>query len=112
MIQVNLNKSNSAMQELTINLRKQKDFICLITEPSIIKHKLSGIPKHYNSIPIQKENSPKAAIFTSKSIDIQEISNLGHRDLAIGLIKVDNKHTAAISAISAYMDIKSNPTYI
>ena len=69
-MQVNLNKSNSAMQELTISLRKEIDFICMVTEPSVIRHRLSGIPWHYNSIPSQKENSPRAAIFTSPSIPI------------------------------------------
>ena len=87
-LQINLNKSNSAMQELTINLRKETNFICMITEPSVIRHRMSGIPRHYNSIPTAKDNSPRAAIFTSPSIPIQEISNLGHRDLAVGLINV------------------------
>ena len=80
------------MQELTIRLRKERDFICLITEPSVIKHILSGIPKHYNAIPTQKDNSPRAAILTSKTIAIQELSNLGHRDLVVGLIKCGNKN--------------------
>ena len=71
------------MQELTISLRKETDFICLVTEPSVIRHRLSGIPKHYNSIPTQKDNSPRAAIFTSPSIPIHEISNHSHRDLAV-----------------------------
>ena len=94
------------MQELTISLRKEKDFICMITEPSVIKHRLSGIPKHYNSIPMQRDNSPRAAIFTSKSILVQEVSNLGHRDLAVGLKKCGSKPTAIISA---YIDIKNSP---
>ena len=94
------------MQELTINLRKETDFICMITEPSVIRHRLSGIPRHYNCIPTIKENSPRAAIFTSPSIHIQEISNLSHRDLAVGLIKCGTKQTAIISA---YMDIKNKP---
>ena len=37
---------------------------------------------------------------------IQEISNLSHRDLAVGLIKCGTKQTAIISA---YMDIKNKP---
>ena len=94
------------MQELTISLRKDTNFICLVTEPSVIRHRLSGIPKHYNSIPTQKDNSPRAAIFTSPSIPIQEISNLSHRDLVVGLIKCGGKQTAVISA---YMDIKAKP---
>ena len=84
------------MQELTINLRKETDFICMITQPSVIRHRLSGTPRHYNSIPTTKDNSPRAAIFTSPSIPIQEISNLSHRDLAVGLIKCGNKQTAII----------------
>ena len=94
------------MQEMTIRLRKESHFICMVTEPSVIRHRLSGIPSHYNSIPTQRENSPRAAIFTSSSIPIQEISNLSHRDLAVGLIKCNGKQTAIISA---YMDIKAKP---
>ena len=94
------------MQELTISLRKETDFICMITEPSVIRHRLSSIPTHYNSIPAQRENSPRAAILTSKTIKIQEISNLGHRDIAVGLIHCGNRQTAIISA---YMDIKHDP---
>ena len=94
------------MHELTINLRKDVDFICMVTKPSVIRHRLSGIPRHYNSIPSQKDNSPRAAIFTSPSIPIQEISNLSHRDLVVGLIKCRSKQTAIISA---YVDIKTKP---
>ena len=94
------------MQELTISLRNETHFICLVTEPSVIRHRLSGIPKHYNSIPSHKDNSPRAAIFTSPSIPIQVISNLSHRDLVVGLINCGGKQTAIISA---YMDIKAKP---
>ena len=95
------------MQELTINLRKEAHFICLVTEPSVIRHRLSRIPKHYNSIPIQKGDSPRVAILTSSSIPIQEITHLSHRDLVVGLIKCGTKLTAI--TISAYMDIKDKP---
>ena len=94
------------MQELTTNLKQARDFICIITEPSVLRQRLSGIPKHYNTIPTQRDGAPRAAIFTSRTIPIQEISNLGHRDLAVGLIKCGNKQTAIISA---YMDIKTTP---
>ena len=94
------------MQELTIGLRKSTHFICMITEPSVLKHRLSGIPRHYNAIPNLRDNSPRAAIFTSQSIPIQEISSLGSRDLAVGLISCGNKQTAIISA---YMNIKKCP---
>ena len=76
------------MQELTISLRKETHFICLVTEPSVVRHRLSGIPRHYNCIPAIKDNSPRAAIYTSPSIPIQEISNLSHRDLALSLIHI------------------------
>ena len=78
----------------------------MITEPSVIRHRLSGIPRHYNSIPTTKDNSSRAAIFTSPSIPIQEIRYLSHRDLAVGLIKCGTKQTAIISA---YMNIKGKP---
>ena len=32
------------MQELTISLRKETNFICMITEPSVIRHRLSVSP--------------------------------------------------------------------
>ena len=105
-VQINLNKSNAAMQELTIELRKSTHFICMITEPSVIKHRLSSIPKHYNCIPAQRENSPRVAIFTSPSIPLQGISHLSQRDIVVGLIRCGNKQTAIISA---YMDIKMSP---
>ena len=94
------------MQEQTISLRNETNFICLVTEPSVIRNRLFQIPRHYNSIPTQKDNSPRAAIYTSPSIPIQEISNLSHRDLRVGLIKCGSKQTAIISA---YMDIKTKP---
>ena len=78
----------------------------MITEPGVIKNRLSGIPRHYNTIPSLKDNSPRAAIFTSPSIPIQEISSLSHRDLVVGLIKCGSKQTAIISA---YMDTKTKP---
>ena len=47
--------------------------------------------------------------YLQPSIPIQEISNLSHRDLAVGLIKCGTKQTAIISA---YMDIKTNQLLI
>ena len=47
-VQINLTKSNSAMQELTISLRQETNFICMVTEPSVLRHRLSSIPRHYN----------------------------------------------------------------
>ena len=78
----------------------------MVTEPSTIRQRLSSIPNHYNTIPEQKGNNPRAAIFTSKTIQIHEISNLTHRDLAVGLIRCKGKQTAIISA---YQDIKEKP---
>ena len=105
-VQIKLNKSNLAMQEMTRSLRKETNFICMVTEPSVIRHRLSGILRHYNSIPSQLDNSPRAAIFTNPSIPIQVISNLSHRDIAVGHIKCGGKQTAIISA---YMVIKAKP---
>ena len=46
----------------------------------------------------------KYAIFTCKTIQIQEIRQLGHRDIAVGVIRCNGKQT---TIISAYMDIKN-----
>ena len=105
-LQVNLNKSNAAQLELSIPLRKERDFICLITEPATIRNRLAGIPKSYNVIPEARENSPRAAIYTSKTVQIHKIASLRHRDLAVDIIKIGGCSTAIISA---YMDIKNIP---
>ena len=105
-LQVNLNKSNSAQLELSVQLRKERDFICLLTEPATIRNRLSGIPKSYNVLPEDRSNSPRAAIYTSKTVEIHEIASLRHRDLVVGIVKIGGKITAIISA---YMDIKNNP---
>ena len=104
-IQINLNKSNSAQLELTHQVKNNKSFICMVTEPATIRKKLSGIPKNYNVLPSDRDNAPRAAIFTSKTVPITEITNLRHRDLTVGLIMCGRKQTALISA---YLDIKQD----
>ena len=102
-IQVNLNKSNAAQLELTIKLKRSNNFLCLVTEPAVLRKSLSCLPKHYNVLPSERGNSPRAAIFSSQSVPIHEITSLRHRDLVVGLIMCGTKKTAIISA---YMDIK------
>ena len=74
-----------------------------MTEPAVIRQRLSNLPKTYQVIPQIREGSPRAAIYSSGHIKIHEISSLTQRDVVVGLLKCGGKQTALISA---YMDIK------
>lgn len=105
-IQINLNKSNHAQLELTHTLKKTKHFICVVSEPDVIKNKLSSIPTQNNVLPTERTSAPRATIFTSKTIPIYEITSPRHRDMVVGLMSIKNK---TVAIICAYMDIKCQP---
>ena len=89
--QVNLNKSNTAQLELTIQLKKTDIFLCLVTEPAVLRKKLSCIPSHYTVLPSERGNSPRAAIFSSKTVPIYEVTSLRHRDMVVGVVMCGSK---------------------
>ena len=90
-IQVNLNKAHAAQVELLNKMNKRQSYIALIPEPYSFKTRLSIPPKNSFILPTNRENQPRAAIFCSKNIQIYEITELRHRDLAVGLTTLDGK---------------------
>ena len=68
--------------------------------------KLSIPPKNSKIIPSKKTGQPRAAIFCSNNLLMTELTQLNHRDMAVGLIKLDNKD---VMIISLYCDIKEDP---
>ena len=104
-LQCNLNKAHGAQVELLNKINKLKSYIALITEPYCYKYKLSIPPKKSLIIPNKKTGQPRAAIFCSNNLLMTELTSLNHRDMAVGLIKLDNKD---IMIISLYCDIKED----
>ena len=98
-IQVNLNKAHGAQVELLNKINKLETYIAFITEPYCYKKKLSIPPKNSTILvlPSKKHDHPRAAIFASKDIILDEITHLTHRDMAIGITKLDGKKTVLIS---------------
>ena len=79
--------------------------MALITKPYCYKKKLCNLPRGENYLPQNRTGHPRACILSSKHIKIHEINELKHRDLAIGLIKLDGKSTVIVSL---YMDINTS----
>ena len=93
--------------ELLNKINKLETYISLITEPYCYKYKLSIPPKKSVIIPTKRTGQPRAAIFCSNNLLMTELSQLNHRDMAVGLIKLDGKE---VMIISLYCDIKEDPT--
>ena len=90
-IQVNLNKAHGAQVELLNKINKLKSYITFVTEPYCYKKSLSIPPKNSHVLPTNRKEHPRAAIFSSKDIIIHEISELCHRDMAIGITKLEGR---------------------
>ena len=70
------------------------------------KKNLSIPPKNSYVLPTNRKEHLRAAIFTSKDIIINEISELCHRDMAIGITKIEGRTTVLVSL---YLDINQSP---
>ena len=101
-IQVNLNKAHAAQVELLKKTNKLESYIALLTEPYCYKQKLCMTPRGSNCLPQIRSGHPRASIISSKNLKIHEINELKHRDIAIGLIKLQGK---SVIIASLYMDI-------
>ena len=106
-IQVNLNKAHGAQVELLNKINKLGSYIAFVTEPYCYKKNLSIPPKNSYVLPTNRKEHPRAAIFSSKDIVINEISELCHRDMAIGIAKMEGRTTVLVSL---YLDINQSPT--
>ena len=102
--QVNMQKARLAQIELLNKLNKTKNkYIIMTQEPYCYKASLALLPQNAKTIPTDKNGQPRAAIYTSKALHMEEISELRHRDLAAGLVTLEGKKTVIMSA---YLDIK------
>ena len=106
-IQVNLNKAHGAQVELLNKINRLNSYLALVTEPYCYKKTLSIPPKNSVILPNKRDEHPRAAIFCSQDIKLNEISELKHRDMAVGVAKMDGKNTLIISL---YLDIKFTVT--
>ena len=98
-IQVNLNKAHGAQVELLNKINKLKSYIAFVTEPYCYKKSLSIPPKNSHVLPTNRKEHPRAAIFSSKGIIVNEISELCHRDMAIGITKLEGRTTVLVLSL-------------
>ena len=64
-------------------------------------------PTNSQILPTQRAGNPRAALYASKHLAINEINELTHRDMVVGLTRLDGKQTAIISL---YLDITTTAT--
>ena len=105
--QLNMQKSRLAQIENLNKLNKTTNhFLQIIQEPYCFKGTLSLLPQNSRTIPYDRTGLPRAAITASKELNIEELTPICHRDLAAGLISLNNKQTAVLSV---YLDINTTP---
>jgi hypothetical protein len=100
--QANLNKCRLAQIELTNRLKQQNSCLALIQEPYCFKGRLSLLPQNITVFPSNRDGGPRASILVSKHMQAKEVTNLVSRDLAVCLVKLDNRTTVIASL---YLDI-------
>ena len=90
--QLNMQKARLAQIELLNKINKCKNpFIVLAQEPYCYKATLALLPQNAKTIPSDRSGHPRASITTSNRLQMAEISELSHRDLAAGLITLEGK---------------------
>ena len=90
--QLNMQKARHAQIEMLNKLNKGKNpFLILTQEPYCYKSTLALLPQNAKTIPSDRTGHPRAAITASKRLQMAEISELKHRDLAAGLVTLEGK---------------------
>ena len=98
--QINMQK---AQIELLNKLNKCKNpFIIVTQEPYCYKATLALMPQNAKTIPMDRTGHPRASITASNRLQLAEIIELKHRDLAAGLVTLEGKKTVILSI---YLDI-------
>ena len=102
-LQINLHKSALAAAELqNNNMTLSDNYLFLIQEPSLYKGKFRNKPPSAVTYPSSfVSENPRAAIFSSRKLNMLELPNLEDRDCAVGLIKI-NKRSTMIASV--YLD--------
>ena len=102
-----MQKARHAQIEMLNKLNKGKNpFLILTQEPYCYKTTLALLPQNAKTIPSDRTGHPRASITTSNRLQMAEISELKHRDLAAGLVTLEGKKTVVISV---YLDITQDP---
>ena len=100
-IQLNQKKTFASAVELNNKLCGMKDFIVMSTEPYVKMGKIASAPP--NTVVISYGENPRAAIITSKNLNILKLDNLSTKDCAVAILKTSNEQSVLASI---YMDIK------
>ena len=101
--QLNMQKARHAQIEMLNKLNKCKNpFLIITQEPYCYKSTLALMPQNAKTIPSDRSGHPRASITASNRLQMTEISELKHRDLAAGLITLEGKKTVILSV---YLDI-------
>ena len=102
--QVNLNKCRMAQIEINNRLKSINSCMALLQEPYCFKGRLSLLPQNISVFPSNRDGGPRASILISKHMQAKEVTNLVSRDMAVCLVKLDNRTTVFASL---YLDITS-----
>ena len=105
-LQLNLHKSAQATLLAGQTMEQTASRVLLLTEMHTIRNKLHSFPRgttavYDRSIP-HHHPGPRAAIVSTRDIQLTALEQWCHRDCAAALAKVDGHH---ILLISAYLDI-------
>ena len=103
-LQVNLNHSKLAQDCIANKIQalnnKQAEFIICVQEPYVYRSKHARKPKSCNTY--CNEDSPRAAIYSSKNITAWFIETLTTRDITVIQTKIKSRETLVVSV---YLDI-------
>jgi len=82
-IQINLQHSRIATDNLMKLVEKEKADIMFIQEPYLNKHKMTGITRTYRSYFLPDDNNRAAIVITNKEIDAILITQLSSPDIVL-----------------------------
>jgi hypothetical protein len=100
-IQVNLQHSRAATDNLIKLVKIEKTDIIFIQEPYLNKRKMTGISRSFRSYFSPENNNRAAIVITNKEIDAVLITHISNSDIV--LLEIEYKNTKAFIA-SAYFD--------
>ena len=100
-IQVNLNKAEVAHVHLLQNLDKLDTFLAFVQEPFRRKRILAKLPRGNTTVPGPQVPAPRAALYASDNLGLQELQGLCTPDCACALITLNGRK---ILVASLYFD--------
>ena len=94
--QLNTQKARLAQIELLNKLNKCKNPFIDITHEPYCYYKATLV-QNAKTIPTNRSGHPRASITASNRLHMEELSELGHRDLVAGLLTIEGKKTVILS---------------